>query len=188
MSYIASTSSSGQSARQYPQTFVANILGRVDIPVVNRAAMSARPRPHIERHAFADRTATRASLRAWEPSTALYKSLTGTRGFVFQKVRQHVPTNVGDSPSEIVVLKHPLHIEVFNGDDLVFVDDSSRKFVKVVFAGARNALMRAGDQLPSFVPTVRSFLLAGQRLLLSFEVPLPPFADGEDCRTWSHCW
>ena len=32
--------------------------------------------------------------------------------------------------------------------------------------------MRAGDQFPGFVPAVRSFLLAGERSLFSFQVPL----------------
>ena len=53
---IPSTSSSERSARQYPQTFIADILCRIMVSVVVDAAMSARPRSDIERRLIANRT------------------------------------------------------------------------------------------------------------------------------------
>jgi hypothetical protein len=51
---IASASSSGLPARQYPQPFGADIPCRVDVPIMARLTLGARPRPNIERHTFAN--------------------------------------------------------------------------------------------------------------------------------------
>lgn len=160
MSDIASTSSSGQSSRQYPQTFVADISRRVDVPVVPRAALGAGPRANIERHCFAYRTATRACLGAWKPSPAFNERLAATLGFVFQKTRQHAPTRIRYRAGQSMIFEYTLHIQMFDGDDLVFVYDPSRQFVQVVLAGACDAFMRTSDQLPRFIAALRSFLLA----------------------------
>ena len=170
MSDIASTSSSGQSTRQYPQTFVADISCRVDVPVVCFAAMGARPSSNIERNFIDDRAAGVACLRARIPAVALDERLTGTRRLVFEEVRQHRPTHVGSRLREIVVFHYPLHIQIFDRDDLVFVYDLPAELMKVVTPGARDALMRAGDQFASLVAALGPFLFAGQRLLFPLEV------------------
>ena len=172
MTDIASTSSSGRSARQYPQPFGADIPRRIDVPVVARAAMSARPHSDIERHLVADRTTRRTRLGTRIPTVALDERLSGARGLVFEKPRERSPTRIGDCPSEFMILHHRLHIQIFNAYHLVFVDDATADFMKVVTSGARDALMRAGYQLPGFVPVFRSFFLARQFALFAFQVLL----------------
>ena len=175
MTNIASTSSSGQSARQYPQTFVADILGGIDVSVMVRAAMRAVPRPNVQRLCFCDAITLGTGLGAREPATAFDEGFTFARRFVFQKSNQHSEAHVGHGPSELVVLQHPLHMQVFDGDDLVFVYDPSRQLVEVVFSGTRHAFMRARNQLPRLVAAVGAFLFAGKRLLFPLQIALRLF-------------
>ena len=178
MSDIASTSSSGQSARQCPQTFVADILGRVDVAIMMCATMRAIPRPNVKRLCLAYGTAGAASLRRWKPAAAFYERLAGACGLVFQKRNKHAPTDIGHRPRKVVVLEYSLHMQVFDGDDLVLVYDPSRQLVKVVFSGARDAFMCARNQLARFISPLGAFLLTGQRLLFALQIPfrLPQMA------------
>ena len=98
MTDIASTSSSGQSARQYPQPFGEDVLGRVDIAIVMRAAMRTRPRADIKRLCLGDETTLGTSLRRRKPTVTLHESLAISRCLVFQKRNQHSPTRIGHSP------------------------------------------------------------------------------------------
>ncbi|QXX76713.1 hypothetical protein MHY1_p00235 (plasmid) [Methylovirgula sp. HY1] len=134
--------------------------------------MRARPCANVERHAFGDRTAIGASLRAWEPSPAFDKRLARARGLVFQNVRKHSPSRIACRSGEAVVLHHSLHVQIFDSNHLVFVYDPSRQLVQVVFAGAGDARVRACDQLAAFCAPTRSFLFAGRHPLFAFQVPL----------------
>jgi hypothetical protein len=133
--------------------------------------MNAIPSPDVERHFVADRTTRRARLGTRIPTVALDERLSGACGFVFEESREHAPSRVGRSFRKGVVLHDPLHMQVFNHDNLVFVDDAARQLVKMVLPGARNALMHASYQLPGFVPA-RSFLLAREFALFAFQVSL----------------
>ena len=167
---IASTSSNGLSARQHPQPFGADIHRRIDVAIMARIALGARPCSNIERHTFANEAASRTGFRAWIPAVALDERLTGTRRLVFEEVCQRGPSSVAGRLRESVVGHYPLHIQVLDADHLVFVDDPSRQFVQEVFADARDALMRAGDQFASLVAALGAFLFARQRLLFPLEV------------------
>ena len=169
-SSIASTSSSGHSTRQHPQPFVADVDSRVDVPVVVSAAMGTRPRPHIERHLVADRTTGITCLGTRIPTVASQECLSGACSLVFEEAREHAPSRVSRSFRKAVVRHDPFHMQVFDGDDLVFVNDAPTEFVKVVPSGARHTFMRAGHQSPGLVPAVRSFLLARQLALFPFQV------------------
>ena len=63
-------------------------------------------------------------------------------------------------------------MQILDGDDLVFVYDPPRQLVKVVLSSARDAFMRASDQLTRLVAPLGAFLLAGQRLLFPLEIAL----------------
>ena len=175
MTNIASTSRSGKPARQYPQTFVADILGGIDVAVMVRAAMRAVPRPNVKRLCLGDRTTLGTGLGAREPAVAFDEGFTFARRFVFQKSNQHSEAHIGHGPSELVVLQHSLHMQIFDGDDLVFVYDPSRQLVEVVFSGARHAFMCARNQLPRLVAAVGAFLFAGKRLLFPLQIALRLF-------------
>jgi hypothetical protein len=167
---VPSTSSNGSSCRQYPQTFGADVLRRVDVSVVVRITMSARPCPNIERHLVADRTAFGARLGTRIPAAAFDERLTGACGLVFDEAHQHAPSRVSRGFRETVVRHDPLHIQILDHDDLIFAYEPMTEFVKMVASGARNTLMRSRYQLPGFVPAVRSFLLAGERPLFALQV------------------
>ena len=167
---IASTSSSGRSARQYPQPFGADVLSRVDVPVVVRATMNARPRPNIERHLVADRTTFGTRLGTRIPTVALDECLTSACDLVFEKPRERAPSRVSRGFRKAVVRHDPLHMQVLDDDDLVFVYDASRQLVQVISSGARDTLMGAGHQSPGFVPAVRSFFLTREFALFPFQV------------------
>lgn len=168
--YTASTGSSGRSTRQYPNAFVPDIPRRIDVPIMVRAAMGTRPRPDIERHLVADRTALGARLRTRIPAVAPNERLAGARRLVLDEAGQHAPARVSRGFREAVVRHYPFHMQVFDGDDLVFVYDPSRQLVQVVSPGARDALMCSRHQSPGLVPAVRSFLFAGQRPLFALQV------------------
>lgn len=149
-----STSSSDRTGRQYPNAFVADISRRVDVPIMVRAAMGARPCPDIERHLVADQTTGIAGLGTRIPSVAPQERLSGASGLVFQEADEYAPPRVTSGFREGVVRHDPFHMQVFDNDDLVIVNDPPRQPVQVIFPGACNARMGTGDQLPGFVPAL----------------------------------
>ena len=121
--------------------------------------MSACPRPDIKRHLATDRTTRGARLGTRVPAVALDERFADARRLVLDESCQHTPPCVSRRFREAVVRHNTLHIQVFDGDHLVFVYDPSGQLVKVVTSSASNPLMDAGYQSPGFVPAVRSFLL-----------------------------
>ena len=132
--------------------------------------MSTRPCPDIERHRVADRTAHGTCLGTRIPAVAPEERLARACGLVCEKTREHAPARIGRGFRETVVCHDPLHMQVFDHDNLVFVDDAARQLVQIVPPGTRDTLMRAGHQPPRFVAAVRSFLLARELALFALEV------------------
>ena len=185
---IPSTSRSGLTGRQYPQTFVADIPRRIDVPVMMGATMAAIPRSDIKRHLVADRTTLGTRFGTRIPTVALNERLAGARSLVFKEASEHAPSRIGSRrPRETVVLHDTLHLQIFDGDHLVFVYDPPRQFVQVVPSGARHTLMRAGHQLPGFAG--RSILSSCARVCaVSVSGSAQPCEDGGDYRTSIHRW
>ena len=122
-SSIASTSSSGHSTRQYPQPFVADVDSRVVVSVVVRTAVGTRPRTDIERHLVANRTTCGARFGTRIPAVAPDERLASAGRLVFEEAREHAPSRVSRSFREAVVRHDPFHMQVFDGDDLVLIND-----------------------------------------------------------------
>ena len=136
--------------------------------------MGAGPRSDIQRHLVADRTTVRTRLGTRIPTVARDECLPGARGLVFKKSGEHSPSRISSRLGEIMIRHYPLHLQILNGDHLVFAYDPVRQLVQVVSSGAGNALMRAGYQSPGFVPAIRSFRLARELALFSIQVLLRP--------------
>ena len=73
---------------------------------------------------------------------------------IFQHSKEVAPTSVADIMSQLVVAHHPLDIEVFDCDHLVFANESSAQFLVMVVTPVRNALMDPGNLDLLFLPIV----------------------------------
>jgi hypothetical protein len=169
--YLPSTSSNRRSTGQHPQPFGADILRRVDVSVMDRPTVGARPRSNIKRHLVRYRTTLRASFARREPPINLNDSLPSPSSLVFQKPDQRGPSGIGYRLGEVVVLGHSLDVQRFEDDHLVFVDQSTAEFVKVIAAGVRDTLMYPCDKLPCFVARLRSFFLSREFALFALQIP-----------------
>src|SRR5690625_3008586 len=108
----------------------------------------------------------------------------GLRPFLLDQMGEHGP------PGVVHRLSHPpapfpfgtgsgqsCHVEVFDGDDLVLINQPAGEFVGAVGASVTDAGVDACDLSSLFMPVVRAFLLAGQQALGPGEFAFIPLGD-----------
>ena len=64
---------------------------------------------------------------------------------IFQHSEEVPPASITDLMGQLMVAHHPLDIEVFDCDHLVFANESSAQFLVMVVTPVRNALMDPGN-------------------------------------------
>lgn len=124
-----------------------NVFCCIDVAVVNRAALRARPRANVQRQPFDDETARVACFAAREESIDLHELPAVPLGFVFELPEEFRPTGIRDHTRERVVLNHPRYVQILDYDHLVFANESSAQFVEMVLATVGHVSVKT-RQLP----------------------------------------
>lgn len=121
-----------------------------------------------------DETAVKTTLGTWEKPVNPFDVTAIPLPLVAELSHELRPTNVRDSFGETVVLKHALHVQVFDYDDLVFVNQSPTEFVKEILPLVGYLLVLPGYFKSGFLSAIAALLCLAQLALQSFEPALRP--------------
>ena len=148
-----STDRNGLPSRQ-------NVDRCVHITVVVRGATRARPHPNIQRELFNHVPTTRTALAGRKPTVNLDQRATVPERFVLKLSDQLRPSSIADGLGERVVPDHVSHSQIFDGDQLVFLNESSRELVQMVGATISNPGVNSSNLQRNLSLIPRAFLLA----------------------------
>ena len=134
----------------------------IEVAVVVRSALRASPFPVLQCQFSVDISAVAASLGRWCKAVNLDVVLAGETALVFQLAVELADGCICQIVGKVLVLHHPLHIQVFhaNGRRLVLAGEVVRDFVDVVVAAVFDVLVQSGDALlqPSELAAAHFFL------------------------------
>ncbi len=147
-----------------------NVLGRVHVAVMDGAATRARPSSYVQRHLDHAMAATATGLAGRRPAIHDDRFAPVPPGLVLHLPPELAHAHVGDGASEVAVLHHPLHVQVFQGDDIGALHDSRGGLVQEVGAGGGDMGVNLGDADPLFRAPLAALLHPGQPALLALEV------------------
>ena len=171
MSDIASTSRSPSSRGPYTIGFEADVLRGVLVPVVDNAASKTCPFANGQRHLVAAAPATRARLGRRKKSPDSQEGLCRSFRFVLAETGKHPPSCVRDGLRQGRCLYHSLHVQVLDGQRLVFVNQLSRELMQKVFTDVLHPLVASGNEAARLVTRLGAFLFSGKFTLLALEIP-----------------
>lgn len=92
------------------------------ITVVVCPAFRAIPLPGRQPQVLVDESANVTALAGWEEAVDLMEASPVPLALVRQLTKQFSLSAISNPPGEMVVGQHPLHVQVFGGDDLVLVN------------------------------------------------------------------
>jgi len=92
----------------------------------------------------------------------LHDSSTGAFSLEEEKCEEQRPTGVGDGLGKAMVVNHPVHFQVFDGDEPEPVNDSPGGLIGEVVASERNPFVNPGNGLASLPPFRCPFLGLGE--------------------------
>ena len=112
-----------------------DILCRIVVSVMHCTALRASPSSDREiLDGFVLITAVAAQLRRSIEPVCLYKFAAVVCSLVFQQFLDLAKGNIGNSLCELMILHHPLGVQVFHRYLTVYTSDSSRNLVQIVTA------------------------------------------------------
>src|ERR1700722_9597936 len=157
-SYMPSTRSDGASLRQ-------NIPCRVQIPVVEAAAPGASPASDIERQNLGDMSAFRAAFAARKEVVHDLQLLAVPGALVGEHPAEGRQSNIRNTPGELPVERHALHIQILYAEDIVASHQVGGQLGKMVPAAVGNACVQKGNPELLAPPAAASLRAAGERPL-----------------------
>lgn len=134
----------------------------VDVAVVDRPTLRARPFPNAQRLLAVSMSARRANLTARIPAADLDESPPIPSRLVFKLSHEFAPTRVRNRLGKTAVLLQSNYVQILDRDRLVFTDDAGRELVQEIFARICNLGVEARKLPPCPVSIVASFLFATQ--------------------------
>ena len=100
--------------------FMQNVNGSVLVSVMNRVTRRAFPLTDVEvLNSCILITAATACLAAWIECRYTNYCTAVPIGFVLQHAKERRPRNAGNSSCKFMIVKHSLHIKVFDADGLI---------------------------------------------------------------------
>ena len=115
-----------------------NILGRVHVAVVPRPAIGTSPVPDFQRHGLLVGAASRTGLATREPAVYRHYLPPVPRRLVLDLPAELAHPHVGNRASEVMVLQHPRHVQIFQRDHVGASDNRRGGLVQEVGAHRRD--------------------------------------------------
>ena len=156
-------------------TELQDIFRRVDIPVVSRSAIGARPFADPQRHLLLVASAVATGLAAGKPAVYHDHLPPVPRGFVLDLPPKLAHAHVGNRAGQAVVLAHASHVQVFQSDDIGLADHGGRGLVQEIRAAGGDTGVNPGDFQPLLAAAIAAFLHSGQAPLLALQMAQPAF-------------
>lgn len=151
-------------------TKLQDIPGRVDIPVVSRSAIGARPRSNRQRHFRLVAPAVATGLAAGKPAVYHHHLAPVPVGFILDLASQLAHADIGYRARQVVILDHALDVQILQHDHVGAFHDSRGGLVQEISAHRRNVGMNLRHLDPLPVAAVTAFLHPGQPPLLALQV------------------
>lgn len=146
------------------------VLGRVHVAIVDGAATRARPGSYIHRHLDLAMTAAATCLAGRRPAIHDDRFAPVPLGLVLHLPPELAHPDIGDVAGEVVVLHHPLHVQVFHADDIGTANDGRGGLVQEIGTAGGDMGVQLGDADPLFRAPLAALLHPRQPPLLPLEV------------------
>jgi hypothetical protein len=166
MSYVTSAGSNGKTCRQ-------DVLGRVGVPVMQGAAVRARPVPGGRAQGCEQVPAGRACLAGRVPPVDHDQVPSGRGCLVGDLAAELAPPAVRDRRGERPVADHVLHGQVLDHDDVMVADQAGGGAVQEIGPAGTDLPVGAGDLRPGLGAVRGAFAAAGEPALVPGQVPRP---------------
>ena len=165
MSYTRSTGFTGRKPG-CRQPDGKNVLSGVDVPVVQGAAIGARPVTRPETQGGQQVPAFGARLAAGVEAVNHDQALAVPLRLVAEELPKLSPTGVADGLGEAMVADHVLHGEVFDHDHVIGTDDTGGFLMQEVAPGVSDLCVDTGDLAACLVAVGRTALFASEDALV----------------------
>jgi hypothetical protein len=132
----------------------------IEISINLKATVVATENPFRQGNRIFLAAAVRAHLRCrLKPADDLHGSSVHS-SLIFQLPTELIPTNISDRSAEFPIGNHPLHIEVFQTNHLVFVNKSGGDLVKPIAADVLDPGVKPCKFISRFFLVFGAFLLS----------------------------
>ena len=156
LSYAPSTRRHGVSLRQ-------NIACRVPVPVMDAAALVARPGSDLKRQRLGHMVAIRAASAAGKEAVDEPELLAVPGALVGEHLAEGGQADVRNRPSELPVEHHVPHAQVLQAEDIVSPHKACGLLCKVVPAAVGDLKVHLGTLSPLAMPAAPALNPAGER-------------------------
>ncbi len=124
---------------------VPSIDRRIDVAVMMRTTVRARPLPHRDRHFRHLVSTLGADLAAWIPTGHHEDRLSPLRRLVFSLPPEFVKAHIRNLPSKLMIFEHSSYIEILNGNDVKLLHEQGSQLVQGILSDIRDARMKPRD-------------------------------------------
>ena len=159
--YRAYMVSTGVTSRRSAGSLMQNVDGCINVPVVCASAVGAAPAPISQlQRSVANTTSGTQLCRRKEP-VHMYDIAAIPVPFVCQLPHEFRPTRILDRHCQRMILQHTGHVQIFQPDHLVLVDQAFAEFMLEIHPLIGDAFIQTGQAQTSFLPVGAAFLFAG---------------------------
>ena len=145
-------------------------MSSIDIAVDNTTATLTSPLSVFKRKIVVYPTAVVTTLRRGEEPVNLPEIYPIPFRFILDLVNEPRPPCIHDGLSKAVISCHPLHVQVFGKDSLVFAYQPMTQFVKEIASLVGNLFMNKGDFPSCLIPVYAALHLSGKTALKKFQL------------------
>jgi hypothetical protein len=158
---------------ELPHSCGQQVLSGVDVPVMDRAALRARPLSDIKPQFIQLVLALRAGFAGRKETIQDNQSTAIPLALVFQLSADFSPARIGDMPSQPGVLNHVFNCQVLDTDYLILSDKFRSQLMRCILALISNLGVRLSNPKLLKIAAVAAFNAASQGALLLLQISKP---------------
>lgn len=145
-------------------------MSSIEIAIDNTTATLTSPLSVFKRKIVVYPTAVVTTLRRGEEPVNLPEIYPIPFRFILDLMDELRPPCIHDGLSKAVISCHPLHVQVFGKDSLVFAYQPMTQFVKEIASLVGNLFMNKGDFPSCLIPVYTTLHLSGKTALKQFQL------------------
>ena len=146
-------------------TLRVDILCGIFVAVVSGAALWAGPLSDVERKIGQDVSTAAAPFGRWEEAVHKPQLPAVSLAFVSEHSLELAEAGIADRFGEATVANHASHVQVFNADTVVSVDQIGSNLVEMVFSGVADMFLYSSNTNALPVSPSAAFLATGKNTL-----------------------
>jgi len=142
-----------------------DVLGGILVTVMVYAAFRAVPLSNIQREMRQNVAAVVTAFRGWEEAVHKPQLPAVSLAFVSEHSLELAEAGIADRFGEATVANHASHVQVFNADTVVSVDQIGSNLVEMVFSGVADMFLYSSNTNALPVSPSAAFLATGKNTL-----------------------